>query len=70
MDARRFPEFRDLVKVATAAGWTIEMTAKNHWRWVPSDKCQPILIVSGTPANEAKFVRNLRADLRRRGLKV
>jgi hypothetical protein len=69
MDVRRFPEFRIMVKAAEAAGWTVEMTAKNHWKWTPVDKCQPILVVSGTPTNGGRFVRELRSDLRRRGLK-
>jgi hypothetical protein len=70
MDARRFPEFRSLVTIAVKEGWTVEMTGKNHWRWVPKDPCQTILVVSGTPANGDRFVRNLKADLRRRGLGV
>jgi len=63
-------DFRELVQVARDAGWTVEMTKGSHWRFVPRDKGQQILIVSGSPSNVNWCLRQLRRDLKVRGLSV
>lgn len=60
---------RDIVKVALAAGWTYDVTRGGHPRLTPPDKSLSPVISGGTPSDH-RALRNLKSDLRRRGLDI
>ncbi|MHB8730522.1 MAG: type II toxin-antitoxin system HicA family toxin [bacterium] len=59
---------KDLIKAALAQGWRVDTTTRGHLRFWPLDKSLPPSISSGTPG-DWRAVRNLLADLRRKGFK-
>lgn len=63
-------EVLELADLARAAGWVVERTQGRHMRFVPPGGKGRIVVASGTPGDGARAIRNLRADLRREGLKV
>ena len=76
MSCPRVPRrLRKIVKAAEAAGWTYEVSSKNHPRLVPpagttlnGERCGPIQF-SSTPS-DARSDKNAIARLRRAGLDV
>lgn len=65
----RSKELQKLIKSARKQGWMVEKTRGGHIRFVPPDKDKPI-VVSGSTPSDRRSVLNLRAQLRRTGLKV
>lgn len=49
---------------AREQGWEVSRTKKAHWRFVPPDPTERIVLTSGTPSN-SRTVRNLLAELTR-----
>lgn len=62
-------EFRGLLAAAQKAGWCLERSGSGHLRLVPPDGGKSIYCAM-TPGRGGRQRRNLRADLRRRGVKV
>lgn len=60
-------DMRRLVKAARAEGWTVEPTKGSHVRFVSPRGMQ--VIASGSVSDQ-RGIKNLRADLRRAGLKL
>lgn len=54
-------------RAAREQGWQVGRTAKGHYRYVPPDPHQPIVIGSGTPSDH-RSVNNFLARLKRSGL--
>jgi hypothetical protein len=44
-------DFREIRKAAREQGWRVELTSKNHWRFVPPDPSQPMVYTGGTPSD-------------------
>ena len=59
---------QDLIDRARAQGWKVEWTGGNHLRFYPSDRSKPVVHASGT-ASDKRALLNLRADLRKSGLR-
>lgn len=59
-------DLKPLIKRAQAQGWTVTQTRGGHLCWKSGGTGQPYFS-SSTPS-DAKAVRNISADLRRRGL--
>lgn len=62
-------EIRKLIKRARKQGWTVVTTGGGHLRWSPPDPERPFVITGATPSDYRAF-KNIRARLRRAGLKV
>lgn len=62
-------QFRVLVRVATAAGWRCQRTGSGHLALYPPDQTVDPVYLAGSPSDHRAW-RNVRALLRRRGLKV
>jgi predicted RNA binding protein YcfA (HicA-like mRNA interferase family) len=60
-------DLRDFEKAAKRQGWTISRTRRGHVVFTPPDVTVPPAVHSGTPGDQAAL-RNLLADLRRKGL--
>lgn len=58
----------ELVAMAREQGWEV-VHARKHWRLYPTDKAQPPATLAMTPG-DVRTVKNIIADLRRRGLDV
>lgn len=65
----RNKELQKLMKLARQQGWLVEGTKGGHFRFVPPDSSKPAVISSGTPSDHRSML-NLRAQLRRSGLKA
>jgi len=65
-------ELRELARVAVSQGWRVERTGKHHLRWVPPEKAGKTgrVIYSGSTLSDYRAIRNIRAMLRREGLRV
>jgi len=59
-------ECRELVKTLSNQGWSVEKTAKNHFRFIPPDKTKDIVIQSGTSSDHRSYTK-LVSYLRRSG---
>lgn len=59
----------DVIAQARAQGWAVERTGKDHLRFVPTDKTQPIVHTAMTPGDR-RAVQNIRSNLRRAGLAI
>ena len=62
-------DVRELARIAAAQGWRVERTGKHHLRWVPPDRGRRV-IYSGSTPSDYRAIRNIRAMLRREGLRV
>lgn len=62
-------EFREIVEAAEKAGWAVEMTKGSHWCFKSPDPKVPLFFTGGTPS-DARWINNVRGDLRRRGLNI
>lgn len=62
-------DIRAIARAAEAQGWRVDRTKRGHWRFRPPDPSQGIVYHSGTPS-DTRAVKNLIADLRRRGLEL
>lgn len=62
-------QLKSLVAAAKAANWDVSKTSGGHWRFVPADKEQHIVIATAT-TRDPRAVANLQASLRRSGLDV
>jgi predicted RNA binding protein YcfA (HicA-like mRNA interferase family) len=61
------PEIRELVRRAHKQGWSVERTRNGHLRFrPPTGKGQAIV---GTTPSDHRTIRNIRAHLRRLGLR-
>ena len=60
-------EMRVLLKQAERQGWRVSPTRSGHIKFVPPDPSIPALVTGSTPSDR-RSLRNLQADLRRRGL--
>lgn len=60
-------DLRVIERTARKQGWIVELTRSGHIKFVPPDPGTPALVTAGTPSDR-RGLRNLRADLRRRGL--
>lgn len=58
---------RDLMRHAIEQGWTVEKARAGHLKWITPDGQ---LVVSGSTPSEYRGHRNLRAHLRRAGLRL
>lgn len=65
----RVPEhLRELYAAAIEQGWTITWTGANHLRWRGPDG--RVAFCAGTPGPDPRDRYNVRAKLRRAGLKI
>jgi len=64
MSVREPGQFRPVLKALKQQGWTWSRTGKGHRRFVSPEG--RVVIASGTPRS-SRSLRNLQADLRRRG---
>jgi len=62
-------ELRELARVAVSQGWRVERTGKQHLRWVPPTRDKRV-IYSGSTPSDYRAIHNIRAMLRREGLRV
>lgn len=60
---------RPLWDAATAQGWRVELTGANHVRWLSPDPEAAPIVTALTPSSQRTML-NVRAQLRRAGLKV
>jgi predicted RNA binding protein YcfA (HicA-like mRNA interferase family) len=60
-------DLRDFEKAAKRQGWTVSRTRRGHVVFTPPQATVPPAVYSGTPGDQAAL-RNLLADLRRKGL--
>jgi hypothetical protein len=68
LDLRRLPrDLRQLGRLARRAGWFIEATRSQHWRWI--SPAGAVVICSGSPSDTNNAVI-IRRQLRRLGLHV
>jgi hypothetical protein len=58
---------KTLISAAEEQQWNVSKTSGGHWRFVPPDKQQNIVIAPAT-TRDHRAVANLEADLRRSGL--
>lgn len=58
----------DLVDRARAQGWTVEQTKSGHWKFIPLDKTQKI-VVGGGSGGDPRAWKNLEAQLKRSGFR-
>ena len=59
--------WRELAEKAVAQGWSINLTGSDHIRWVsPSG----VIVTSSQTPSDHRSIKNTRAELARRGLKV
>lgn len=65
----RSKELDRLVATARSQGWTVEMTTGNHLRWLSPDPNQN-LVITGSGRSDPHAIKNIRARLRRAGLRV
>ena len=61
-------DLRALLAAARACGWEVTMTKKNHYKLTSPEGGAPVY--SGGTPSDWRSNRNLRAHLRRRGVKV
>lgn len=68
----KVPEaLRDAYRKALREGWTVtKAQARNHLRWVPPDKNQPIVHSASSPNGGCRSVENTLGYLRKSGLDV
>ncbi len=59
-------ELKPLVRVALSEGWELTKTGGNHWKL--RSPAGPSVVFSSTGSDQREFF-NLRADLRRNGLR-
>jgi hypothetical protein len=59
---------KDLVRLARAQGWSVEM-GSGHWKFVPPDKSKSVVHVAATPS-DWRTLKNTVGMLRRAGLDV
>ncbi len=62
-------EYRGLAKVASRAGWSIEVSKTCHLKW-RNPEGRLIAVSAGTPSNPARSLKSLRRELRHGGLDV
>ncbi len=60
---------RDLLNAAMEQGWAVSRTRNGHWRCVPPEPNNPI-VVTGSTASDRRSLSNFRSQLRRGGLDV
>lgn len=61
-------ELRRLIGLAEEQGWRVEKTQAGHWAFYPKDKRRKPVHTGSSPSDYRAF-KNLRAELRRSGLK-
>lgn len=61
-------EVEKLVKVALAQGWRVSAVKGGGFKFWPPDKSKPA--VSGWESGDTRALKNLRAGLKRAGLKL
>lgn len=65
----RIPKpLQDLYRAARKQGWTVETSGGNHIRWLPPSGGRPVYSANSTRDNREAM--NVRAKLRRAGLKI
>jgi hypothetical protein len=57
------------IELARADGWTVITDSGNHFKWLPRDGGQ-VIITPATPGGGNRSIDNVRAKLRRGGLKI
>lgn len=62
-------ELKELVRIALDQGWRVEQLRSGHWRFLPPDRKLSPVVSAGTPS-DWRGLKNLRADLKRRGLRL
>jgi len=60
---------KDFIRLATAQGWRVEQTAKQHWTFYPLDKSFSPITTSGTPSDFRAW-KNCKSRLKRAGLQM
>lgn len=58
-----------LVKLAQSQGWLVERTQSGHIRFIPPSADRPMIVSSSTPSDH-RSIKNLKARLKRSGLKM
>ena len=61
--------FRSIRQQAEEADWTVHVTARNRFQFMPPDKTQSPVVFAGSPG-DFRAIRNFVARLRKRGLNV
>lgn len=61
-------DLKNLQRIATAQGWTVERQRSGHLRWYPPDRGP--FVVSQHTASDYRSYRNLLGQLRRAGLRL
>lgn len=61
-------ELKALIERARAAGWKVELSGGNHWRFTPPHGGRPYYM--GTTPSDPRGLLNFRAQLRRGGLQL
>lgn len=59
-------DLKALQRTATRAGWRVEVTRHNHLRWKSPDG-KHVYFTASTPSDH-RAIRNIRSELRKRGL--
>ena len=63
----RSKDIRSLIRVAKAQGWAVDTTKGNHVRF--TSPAGEVVVTSGTPSDH-RVVENVKARLKRRGLRL
>ena len=63
-------DFRQLVEAAKAEGYTVKITHGGHWKFTPPDLSKGVFFASCSPNRPERFIRNVRRDLRSRGVRI
>lgn len=58
----------DLLRRLEAQGWTVEQTARGHYRCVPPPGVGKVVFVGGS--GDRRAIRNARTDMRRNGARL
>ena len=62
-------ELQELIRLAEEQDWLVEWTKKGHLRLTPPDPTQNQIFSASTPS-DWRGVKNMRARMKRAGLKV
>lgn len=68
MSAARKKMLKRLIETARDSGWRVEKRKCNHWGFFPANGNYSPIFTGGTPT-DYRSVANLKAQLRRAGLK-
>lgn len=62
-------QLNGLISTAESADWRVHKGGGGHWKFLPADPCQGIVVAAAT-ASDPRAINNVRAQLRRAGLDV